>query len=263
MKLSLIQMSMSESLNKNCEKSLTFCDKAQGSNLVFFPEIQLCPFFPQYEGRDASKYCLKENAMEITDFCKKAVQYHYYLSPNVYMELNGKRYDTSLWINPKGKIVDYAKMVHIAQAKQFYEQDYYTPSDDGFKVFDTPHGKVGIVICYDRHLPESIRTCALMGAQLIIIPTANTKAEPMELFEWEVRVQAMQNQVFVAMCNRVGTEGGMVFSGESLVVAPDGSLICKADDNEQILSCEINLEEATKLREKVPYITTRRKEWYL
>lgn len=87
MKLSLIQMSMSESLNKNCEKSLTFCDKAQGSNLVFFPEIQLYPFFPQYEGRDASKYCLKENAMEITNFCKKAAQYHYYLSPNVYMEL--------------------------------------------------------------------------------------------------------------------------------------------------------------------------------
>ena len=154
-------------------------------------------------------------------------------------------------------------MVHIAQAKQFYEQDYYTPSDDGFKVFDTPHGKVGIVICYDRHLPESIRTCALMGAQLIIIPTANTKTEPMELFEWEIRVQAMQNQVFVAMCNRVGMEGEMSFSGESLVVAPDGSLICKADDKEQILSCEIDLSEATRLREKVPYIATRRKEWYL
>ena len=263
MKLSLIQMSMSEDLNKNLEKSLAFCDKAQGSDLVFFPEIQLCPFFPQYEGKDASKYCLKENAMEIMAFCEKAAQYDYYLSPNVYMELNGKRYDTSLWITPEGDIIDYAKMVHIAQAKQFYEQDYYTPSDDGFKVFDIPHGKVGIVICYDRHLPESIRTCALMGAQLIIIPTANTKAEPMELFEWEIRVQAMQNQVFVAMCNRVGTEGKMSFSGESLVVAPDGSLICKTDDKEQILSCEIDLNEATRLRDKIPYIATRRKEWYL
>ena len=263
MKLSLIQISMSENLNKNLEKSLAFCDKAQESDLVFFPEIQLSPFFPQYEGRDASKYCLKETAMEITAFREKAAQYHYYLSPNIYMELNGQRYDTSLWINPEGEIVDYAKMVHIAQAKQFYEQDYYTPSDDGFKVFDTPHGKIGIVICYDRHLSESIRTCALMGAQLIIIPTANTKTEPMELFEWEIRVQAMQNQVFVAMCNRVGREGEMTFSGESLVAAPDGSLICKADDEEQILSCEIDLEEAIRLRKKVPYIATRRKEWYL
>ena len=72
-------------------------------------------------------------------------------------------------------------MVHIAQAENFYEQDYYTPSDDGFKVFDTEFGKVGIVICYDRHLPESIRTCVLKGADLIIIPTANTKSEPMEM----------------------------------------------------------------------------------
>ena len=57
------------------------------------------------------------------------------------------------------------KMVHIAQAEQFYEQDYYAPSDDGFKVFDTPFRKIGIVICYDRHLPESIRTCTLMGSR--------------------------------------------------------------------------------------------------
>lgn len=52
-------------------------------------------------------------------------------------------------------------MVHIAQAKQFYEQDY-TPSNDRFKVFDTEYGKIGIVICFDRHYPESIRTEALM-----------------------------------------------------------------------------------------------------
>ena len=71
-------------------------------------------------------------------------------------------------------------MVHIAQAKQFYEQDYYTPSDTGFKVFDTPFGKVGIVICYDRHLPESIRTCTLKGADLIIVPTA--KLQTIEVF---------------------------------------------------------------------------------
>lgn len=48
-----------------------------------------------------------------------------------------------------------------------------------------------------------------MGANLIIVPTANTKTEPLEMFEWEMRVQAMQNQVFIAMCNRVGKEGNM------------------------------------------------------
>lgn len=160
-------------------------------------------------------------------------------------------------------MLDSAKMVHIAQAEQFYEQDYYTPAPDGFKVFDTPFGKVGIVICFDRHLPESIRTCTMMGAELIIIPTANTEAEPMEMFEWEVRVQAMQNQVFVAMCNRVGLEGDMDFAGQSIVVHPSGDVIVKADNAQQLVTCEIDLAESRLWRGKRPYISTRRPDMYL
>ena len=263
MKLSLAQLSTHPSTTENLKKSLSFCDMAAGSDLLFFPEIQLSPFFPQYEKQDASRYCFTRESEEVAAFRKKALEHHYYLSPNLYMEQSGKRYDTSLWIGPDGGLLGTAEMVHIAQAEQFYEQDYYAPSERGFQVFDTPFGKVGIVICYDRHLPESVRTCVLKGAELIIIPTANTKAEPMEMFEWEIRVQAMQNQVFIAMCNRVGLEGNMDFAGESLVAGPDGSVIAKADDREQLLTCEIDLHEASRLREKVPYLKTRRPEWYL
>lgn len=53
---------------------------------------------------------------------------------------------------PDGTVQDVAKMVHIAQNINFYEQDYYTPSNDGFKVFCTPFGNIGIVICFDRHV---------------------------------------------------------------------------------------------------------------
>ena len=123
--------------------------------------------------------------------------------------------------------------------------------------------KKGIVICFDRHLPESIRTCALMGAQLVIIPTANTEAEPMELFEWEVRVQAMQNQVFVAMCNRVGLEDKMDFAGQSIVVHPSGDVIVKADNKQRLVTCDIDLAEVELWRGKRPYISTRRKDMYL
>jgi len=88
------------------------------------------------------------------------------------------------------------------------------------------------VVCFDRHYPESIRTEALRGAELIIIPTANTKSEPSELFQWEIRVQAFQNYVNIAMCNRVGTEDQMEFSGESVVVDYNGNVITCADDRE-------------------------------
>ena len=262
-KIAMAQMQMSENVNENLEKSLLFCDKATDCDLLFFPEIQLSPFFPQYEKRNANKYCLNNDSEEIKSLAQKAKECNFYLSPNVYMDINGKKYDTSLWINPKGEIEDCSKMVHIAQAENFYEQDYYTPSDDGFKVFYTPFGRIGIVICYDRHLPESIRTCALKNADLVIVPTANTKAEPMEMFEWEMRVQAMQNQVFIAMCNRVGKEGNMDFSGESLIVDPNGEILFKADDKEQLIVCDIDLKEAEKLKKQKPYLSSRRPEFYL
>lgn len=154
-------------------------------------------------------------------------------------------------------------MVHVAQAYQFYEQDYYTPSDDGFQVFDTGFGKIGIVVCFDRHYPESIRTEALMGADLILIPTVNTKSEPSEMFEWELRVQAFQNSVMVAMCNRVGREGEMDFSGESIVVDANGNVVAKAGNQEQILYADIDLSKSGKIRSSRPYTDLRRKEWYL
>ena len=198
MKLAMAQMSMSGDMDANLNKSLRMIEAAKGCDLLFFPEIQLTPFFPQYPGRNVDAYVLRQEDAPVRALCAAAQKAGLYLSPNVYLEQAGRRYDTSLWINPRGELKGLAKMVHIAQAHQFCEQDYYTPSDEGFRVFDTPFGRVGIVICYDRHLPESVRTCTLMGADLILIPTANTAAEPMELFEWEIRVQAMQNSVFIA-----------------------------------------------------------------
>jgi predicted amidohydrolase len=263
MKLAMAQMSMTDNREKNLQKTLDFIDRAKGCDLLFFPEIQLSPFFPQYPGTDAGKWVCRQDGAEVKAVCAAAKKNGLYLSPNFYMELPGGRYDSSLWITPEGRVEDISKMVHIAQAHQFCEQDYYTPSDDGFKVFSTPFGRVGIVICFDRHLPESIRTCVLKGADLVIIPTANTRGEPMDLFEWEIRVQAMQNSVFVAMCNRVGIEDEMDFCGQSLVAAPDGSVVYRGDYDEKLCTVELDLTQAQERRKVCPYLSTRRPEWYL
>ena len=262
MKLALAQMKIRTEIAENLENSLRFCDMAQDCDLLFFPEIQLTPFFPQYHGLCADPYCMELDDPALQKIYQKAKEHQYYLSPNVYLQSGDARYDASLWVTPDGTVQDVAKMVHIAQNVGFYEQYYYTPSDDGFKVFQTPFGNVGIVICFDRHLPESIRSCALQGADLVIVPTANTKSEPMELFEWEMRVQAMQNQVFIAMCNRVGTEGEMQFAGESLVIHPSGKVLAKADDTEQLLICDIDLQEVQEVRKNLDYLSLRRPDMY-
>lgn len=265
MKLAMVQMSNSGTLEKNIEKSISSIKAAaeSGADLVLFPEVQLTEFFPQYEGLDVKKYGIELNSEIINMFRTACRENRVYAVPNVYLLENGRYFDASLVIDCSGEIIGVQKMVHIAQAKQFYEQDYYTPADDGFKVFDTDFGKIGIVVCFDRHYPESIRTEALMGAELILIPTVNTKQEPMEMFDWEIRVQAFQSCVAAAMCNRVGTEGEMNFSGESLAVNAEGQLIIKADDSEQIVYAEIDLPGSSELRKIKPYTSLRRTELYV
>lgn len=78
-----------------------------------------------------------------------------------------------------------------------------------------------------------------------------------------MRVQAMQNQVFLTMCNRTGLEGEMDFAGESIVIHPSGEVLAKADDKEQLLVCDIDLKEAAEWKKKVPYLSTRRPECYI
>ena len=116
MRLALIQMSDSGSVESNIEKSLNAM-------------------------KEAGDTCRKNQIMAV---------------PNIYLLENECPYDASILINKNGKILGIQKMVHIAQADKFFEQDYYTPSDDGFKVFETEFGKLGIVVCFDRHYPDSI-----------------------------------------------------------------------------------------------------------
>lgn len=264
MKIALAQMSMSRDMNENAEKSLSMLKEAagKGADLILFPEIQLSPFFPKYEKSDASEYILEKNDALVRRFQTACREQRVFASPNFYIRENENLYDMSLLIDDDGRISGEQKMVHIAQNEFFYEQDYYTPSEEGFQVLDTRLGKIGIVVCFDRHYPESVRTEALRGADLILIPTANTKGEPSDLFEWEIRIQAFQNSVNVAMCNRTGEEDMVSFSGESLVTDYNGRRLAMADDREQIVYADIDMDGARKARERKPYTSLRRPELY-
>jgi len=75
-------------------------------------------------------------------------------------------------------------------------------------------------------------------------------------------IQAFQNSVAIAMCNRVGVEDEMIFSGESIVVDANGNVIAKADDKEQLLYVNIDLDQSNKIRNEKPYTNLRRVEFY-
>ena len=208
---------------------------AAGGQVVLLPELFERPYFCQERRYEYYEYAqTAEENPAVRHFSRVAAELGIVIPVSFYEKEVNNTYNSVAVLDADGKNLGVYRKTHIPDDHYYQEKFYFTPGDTGFKVFDTEYGKVGVVICYDRHLPESIRTCVLKGADLIIIPTANTKAEPMEMFEWEVRVQAMENQVFVAMCNRVGKEDNMDFSGKSLVVDPKGEDICKADDSEPL-----------------------------
>lgn len=262
MKLAMAQISMRNNMNENYKKTLSFIEQAAGSDLLFFPELQLTPFFPQLSGLNAANAVSRQSDARLRGICYQAHKYHMCISPNVYLEQYGHLYDASLWYDKNGDEHEPSKMVHVMDQENFHEAEYYEPSDAGFIVHKEAFGNVGVVICFDRHFPESIRSCAVQGADLIIIPTANHKGEDLEMFEWELRVQAMQNQVFIAMCNRVGKEGYLDFAGESIVIGPDGKVIFKADDTEQLIKVDIDLKKAQEERQKKPLMSVRQPEAY-
>jgi predicted amidohydrolase len=265
MKIALIQMKMTDDVNENFQKSIWFMEKVaqENANLVLFPELQLSPFFPQHSKSDVSQYLMTLNSDAVKNLQNKAAELGLVTIPNLYLKDHSGNYDACPVIDHHGLIMGISKMVHIVQIKHFYEQDYYTPSDEGFKVYETQAGKIGVVICFDRHFPESIRSCVLQGAQLIVIPTAIVNGEPLEKYEWEIRLAAWQNNVFLAMCNRVGTEDAVTFCGGSLVIDPDGEIIARAGDQEEILLADIDYARIEQSRKERQFLALRRPESYL
>lgn len=264
MRIALAQMKMAEDSARNLNTSLEMIRDAKraGADLILFPEVQLSPFFAQYPGKEREPFAMTMEdpcVQKILEACRRE---KIWASPNFYLKQDGKYFDTSLLVNDRGEVAGRQTMVHIAQAPCFFEQDYYTPSEDGFHVFATPFGRIGIVICFDRHYPESIRTEALLGADLVLIPTANTDAEPEEMFRWEIRVQAFQNSVFAAMANRTGREGNMTFDGLSLVCGPDGELLVLGGREKELVLADLDLSRAGARRREKPYTDLRRPEWY-
>ncbi|MGN0364125.1 MAG: carbon-nitrogen hydrolase family protein [Bilifractor sp.] len=263
MKITLAQIATTNDLHVNIRKTRQWIREAAGTDLLLFPEVQLTPFFPQYRADDVKEalglskdeLCVDTESEEIQEIFASIREAGIWCSPNFYVKGKDGNYDTSFLVSDKGEIVGKSMMVYVANAPQFYEADYYTPSKEGFRVFDTPFGRIGIVICYDRHFPESVRSCAQQGAELVLIPTVNTKAEPLDIFEAEVVAEAYQNNVFIAMCNKVGLEGEMDFAGQSVVVDCDGHILYRADDREGLHIVEIDLLKVRESRKRRPYLS--------
>ena len=170
-----------------------------------------------------------------------AVRHKIWLIPgSLYEKTDGGIYNTAPVINPEGEVIArYRKMF------PFLPYETGVQLGDEFCVFDVPQvGRFGVSICYDMWFPETSRTLAAMGAEVILHPTLTPSIDrDVELAI--ARATAAINQCFVVDINGVG-DGG---NGRSILVAPTGDVLYEATGNEEMLPIEIDLERVQRTRE--------------
>ncbi len=141
------------------------------------------------------------------------------------------------------------------------DEPRYLVAGPGPVLIETPWGRAGLAICYDLRFPELFRSYAVAGADLILL----VAEWPMpRLAHWQtlLRARAIENQVFVIACNRVGTSGATTFFGHSTVIDPWGEVLFEADDQAGLHLVEIDPDRLAEARRKLPVLRDRRPEAY-
>jgi 5-aminopentanamidase len=152
-------------------------------------------------------------------------------------------YNACALVGPSGEVVTYRK-VHLP----FLGVDRFVrPGDRPFAVHDLGGLRVGINICYDGSFPEAARVLALLGADLILLPT-NWPPEARRNPCFVVQARALENRVHYAAVNRVGEERGFRFIGESRIVDCTGDVLAAAGDGETVVYADVDPEKARRKR---------------
>src|ERR1700676_2240578 len=188
----------------------------------------------------------------------------------------GLYHNTAAVIDTNGEIAGLYRKMHIPDDPLYFEKFYFTPGDLGFPNFETPFGRLGVLVCWDQWYPEGARLSALSGANILFYPTAigwhpseKQQYGAAQLDAWKTiqRAHAIANGVFVAAVNRVGFEGtpqsGLEFWGHSFVCDPFGQMLAEASaDKEEILIVECDPSRVDEVRRNWPFLRDRRIDAY-
>lgn len=267
MKIALIQQKAGPDKYCNLGKGLSAIESAasEGAQLAVFAELAFEPFYPQYPaGPDTNQLAETLEGPITSKLQESAARNKMVIIPNFFEKEGNLTFDTSPVIDADGAILGKTQMIHITDYACFHEKSYYTSGKQSAKVFQTAYGKVGVAICYDRHFPEYMRALGVAGAELVVTPQAGALGEWTEgLYEAEMQIPAFQNGYFTALCNRVGIEENLHFSGASFVCGPDGRLLAQAGTGtEEILYCDLDFRDVKSSYAKKLFLPDRRPDLY-
>lgn len=254
---------------------------SQGAQIILLPELFENWYFCQersYENYHLAT-TLEENPA-VRELRKVAHDFRVVLPVSYYERVGNTTFNTVAVIDADGSILGQYRKTHIPDDHFYQEKFYFTPGDTGFKVWDTAYAKIGVGICWDQWFPETARSMALLGAELLLYPTA-IGSEPIlecdSMPHWQRCMQghAAANLMPVIAANRIGTEavlpcpenGGqrseLCFYGSSFLTDETGALLqCAPRDAEAVLLQTYDLDALLESRSSWGLFRDRRPEYY-
>ena len=182
------------------------------------------PYPEVYEGLDSPL---------VRRFCQSAQKWKMHIVAGLYLTIEGKTYNCAVLIDDEGRIIGIHRKIHLPAG-----EEYQVTHGDRIEVFDTKLGRIGLQVCWDMQFPETARIQALMGADLLVVPT----------WGWENiygLCRAYENSVYIAAAMGVGSSAGLPDSTDpSCVVDNMGRIIASGDRfHAAVITCDVDIHK--------------------
>jgi len=247
---------------------------ASGANIILLQELFKGLYFCQEQDPKYFSWAEEEyQSIFLQQFSVLAKELHIVLPISFFERKNNAYYNAIVVYDVDGTCVGKYRKTHIPDGPGYQEKYYFTPGDTGFQVFPTAFGMIGIGICWDQWFPETARSLALLGAEIIFYPTAIGSEPPNPSYDssrqWE-RVMvghAAANMIPVIASNRIGTEtfdqSFITFYGSSFITDHTGEILQKANRTDRgFIIAELDLEKFRMERQSWGLFRDRRPNMY-
>ena len=261
-KLAIIQLRTELEQSETMAKAEAMIRKAaqNGAEIVVLPEMFNCP----YDGAYFRRFASEDTPRELSRWAREnAVLLIGGSTPEL---SDGKLYNTCFIFDETGRQLARHRKAHLFDVDlpgmRYRESESFTPGDE-ITTFETRFGTMGAAICFDIRFPELFRAMARRGAQVIFLPAQfNQKTGPAH-WELSLRARAVDNECFVIGASAAKYAGFAYESwGHSMAVDPFGTVLAAADDTEQIVYADIDLDRIRDVRGQLPTFLHLREELY-
>lgn len=264
-------------LPANAERAEALVREAagQGAQVVLIQELFAAPYFCiEQHARYLDLAQPLEGHPLVARFAALARELGVVIPVSFFERAGPAFFNSIAMVDADGRVLGVYRKSHIPQGPGYEEKYYFSPGDTGFRVWDTAFGRIGVGICWDQWFPECARAMTLMGAEMLLYPTAIGSEPPAPGYDsqphWEMvmRGHAAANILPVVASNRIGTEvapGGreVTFYGSSFIADHTGQLVVKADRQTQgVLVHTFDLEAIAALRASWGLFRDRRVDLY-